>query len=48
MTRELLYTGITRSKQRLHLYANVQLLSRAIRRQTERFSGLSQRLTLGS
>lgn len=44
LTRELVYTGITRAKQQLCLYADHELMSWAIRRKTERYSGLADRL----
>ena len=44
LTRELIYTGITRAKSRLDLYADGPLLAQAIRRKTERYSGLAERL----
>ena len=43
LSRELIYTGITRAKQQLTLYADPTLLAQAIRRRTERYSGLSER-----
>lgn len=39
VTRELVYTAITRAKRRLSLYADEQVLSRAIVTRTERRSG---------
>lgn len=45
MTRELIYTGVTRAKQRLALYADMAVLKRAITVKTERASGLVKRLT---
>ncbi|MCK6262539.1 exodeoxyribonuclease V subunit alpha [Vibrio sp. ZSDE26] len=44
LTRELIYTGITRAKNRLSLYANINVLKRGIRVKTERASGLVDRL----
>lgn len=44
MTRELVYTGITRAKNKLDLYATRESLSRAMRRKTKRFSGLANAL----
>ncbi|MFQ2415247.1 exodeoxyribonuclease V subunit alpha [Aeromonas caviae] len=44
LTRELVYTGITRAKVRLDLYGDRALLAQAVRRKTERYSGLAQRL----
>ncbi len=39
VTRELVYTAITRAKRRLSLYADEQVLSQAIVTRTERRSG---------
>ena len=44
LTRELIYTGITRAKKRLALYADMQVLKRGIKVRTERASGLVERL----
>ncbi|WP_127957424.1 exodeoxyribonuclease V subunit alpha [Serratia microhaemolytica] len=44
LTRELLYTAITRARKQLSVYANPQLLHIAIRTPTERRSGLAARL----
>lgn len=44
LTRELIYTGITRAKKRLALYADLSTLKRGIRIRTERASGLTDRL----
>ncbi|WP_324046388.1 exodeoxyribonuclease V subunit alpha [Aeromonas caviae] len=44
LTRELVYTGITRAKVRLDLYGDRALLAQAVRKKTERYSGLAQRL----
>lgn len=44
LTRELIYTGITRAKKKLALYADGQVLKRAIRVRTQRASGLVERL----
>lgn len=44
LTRELVYTGITRAKQRFVLHASVQALKTGSLRRTERASGLSWRL----
>lgn len=41
VTRELVYTAITRARQRLSLYADERVLSQAIATCTERRSGLS-------
>ncbi|EOF8207395.1 ATP-binding domain-containing protein, partial [Yersinia enterocolitica] len=44
LTRELVYTAITRARQRLTLYCNDKVLSRAIQTPTQRVSGLVDRL----
>jgi exodeoxyribonuclease V alpha subunit len=44
LTRELLYTGITRARQRVALWANEATLRAAIARRAERMSGLRDRL----
>ena len=44
MTRELLYTGITRAKKRLDLYATRLSLVRAMKQKTQRLTGLSSAL----
>lgn len=41
VTRELVYTAITRAKQRLSMYADEKLLAQAITLRTERRSGLA-------
>jgi len=47
LSRELVYTGITRARQRLHLYAAPDVLTRAIRRLAIRHSGLRHLLWPG-
>ncbi|MGK0601641.1 exodeoxyribonuclease V subunit alpha [Yokenella regensburgei] len=42
LTRELVYTAITRAKKRLSLYAEESLLTQAIAARTERRSGLAE------
>jgi len=44
ITRELIYTGITRAKKRLALYCDIGVLKRGIQSKTERVSGLIERL----
>lgn len=44
LTRELIYTGITRAKKRLALYAQPEVVKRGIKVMTERASGLVMRL----
>jgi exodeoxyribonuclease V alpha subunit len=43
-TRELVYTGITRARHRVELFARAEVLSAAIARRTERASGLRDAL----
>jgi len=44
LTRELLYTGVTRAKQAFSLYSTQGALQHAISQRTERASGLANRL----
>lgn len=44
LTRELVYTAITRAKRRLSMYSSEKVLSMAIRTPTQRRSGLVERL----
>lgn len=44
ISRELIYTAVTRARRRLTLFANDDILSMAIRKPTERRSGLAERL----
>lgn len=44
LTRELIYTGITRAKKELGLFADLAVLKRGIKVKTERVSGLVSRL----
>jgi exodeoxyribonuclease V alpha subunit len=44
LTRELIYTGVTRAKHHLSLYAEIGVLKKAIKLKTERASGLAERL----
>lgn len=44
LTRELLYTAVTRAKQKLTLFANKNSITLAVRQPTERRSGLAERL----
>jgi exodeoxyribonuclease V alpha subunit len=47
LTRELVYTGITRARQRLTLVApKPALLAAALQRRTRRYSGLAQALNV--
>ncbi|QKJ88482.1 exodeoxyribonuclease V subunit alpha [Paramixta manurensis] len=45
LTRELVYTAITRARQRLTLYADDAVFARAVRARTQRRSGLLARLS---
>ncbi|MBA5764236.1 exodeoxyribonuclease V subunit alpha [Vibrio sp. 404] len=44
LTRELIYTGITRAKKRLAMYVQADVVKRGIKVMTERASGLAERL----
>jgi exodeoxyribonuclease V alpha subunit len=44
LTRELVYTAITRARQQLTLFATENILLAAVRKPTERRSGLAERL----
>ncbi|MFA0569638.1 exodeoxyribonuclease V subunit alpha [Vibrio gallaecicus] len=44
LTRELIYTGITRAKSRLMMFSDTGVLKRGIKVRTERMSGLVSRL----
>ncbi|HEI8868408.1 TPA: exodeoxyribonuclease V subunit alpha [Serratia odorifera] len=44
LTRELVYTAITRARRQLSLYASEKVLNSAIRTPTQRRSGLAERL----
>ncbi|WP_153447520.1 exodeoxyribonuclease V subunit alpha [Vibrio algicola] len=44
LTRELIYTGVTRAKSRLDLFANPQVLAQGVTIKTKRTSGLSEKL----
>ena len=46
LSRELLYTGITRARQKLILCADRQKLATAVRTRTKRHSGLAEKLYL--
>lgn len=41
LSKELLYTAITRAKKTLHLYGSIALFAKGSRRSTERFSGFN-------
>ncbi|HON38498.1 MAG TPA: ATP-binding domain-containing protein, partial [Deltaproteobacteria bacterium] len=44
LTRELVYTGITRASRRLDIWASPNIFAAAVRRRTERMSGLNDLL----
>ena len=44
LSRELLYTGITRARTRLTLCCSREILARAVRQRTQRHSGLADKL----
>jgi exodeoxyribonuclease V alpha subunit len=44
LTRELLYTAITRAKQRVSIWARKDILVKAVKRQVQRTSGLRDKL----
>ena len=46
-TRELLYTGVTRTKRKVDVFANRRVLAEAVRRPTVRDGNLGRRLALG-
>jgi exodeoxyribonuclease V alpha subunit len=45
LTRELLYTGITRARRWLTLIGTAASIERALAQRTQRYSGLAERLT---
>jgi len=47
VTRELIYTGITRAKNKLTLFADLNMLRKAVSQKTVRYSGLVERLKRG-
>ena len=44
LTRELLYTAISRARHRVHLVASPEVLNAAVERRAQRFSGLVDRI----
>lgn len=44
LSRELVYTGLTRARQRLHLAGSAEVLEKALQRHASRLSGLAWRL----
>ncbi|WP_036821148.1 exodeoxyribonuclease V subunit alpha, partial [Photobacterium sanctipauli] len=45
LTRELTYTGITRAKEKLYLFASPDIVNRSVKLRTERASGLAELLS---
>ncbi|AWN17255.1 Exodeoxyribonuclease V alpha chain [Salinisphaera sp. LB1] len=48
LTRELFYTGLSRARERLVVFAEREALRRAVSRQVARVSGLAGRVTVGN
>ncbi|MEG2804417.1 exodeoxyribonuclease V subunit alpha [Stenotrophomonas sp.] len=48
LSRELVYTGMTRARQSLHVLGSVEVLGAALTRHASRLSGLAARLGAGS
>lgn len=48
LTRELIYTAITRAERRVELWGRAEVLADALRRKTVRLSGLADRLREGN
>jgi exodeoxyribonuclease V alpha subunit len=48
LTRELVYTGLTRAREKVELWANAAIVRTAILRRTERSSGLRDALWSGA
>ncbi len=48
LTRELVYTAVTRARESVEIWARADILETAVQRRTERRSGLSTRLWPGS
>ncbi|WP_449468352.1 exodeoxyribonuclease V subunit alpha [Stenotrophomonas humi] len=47
LSRELLYTGITRARHELHIAGSAEVIQAALARHASRWSGLAQRLLVG-
>ena len=47
LTRELLYTAVTRAREDMEIWGRKEILKKAIFRQTRRFSGLEDALWQG-
>ncbi|MDF1614988.1 exodeoxyribonuclease V subunit alpha [Desulfurivibrio dismutans] len=45
LSRELLYTAVSRARRRVHLFGTAEVISRAIRRRVTRTSGLAEALS---
>ena len=45
LTRELIYTAITRARNKLSLYSNIDIFQQSIKSPTNRYSGLIERLS---
>jgi exodeoxyribonuclease V alpha subunit len=48
LTRELLYTGVTRARSRVKLLASLPVLFEAASRRVERYSGLADKIVQSS
>jgi exodeoxyribonuclease V alpha subunit len=48
LSRELLYTGITRARHGLHLSGSAEVIEAALARHASRWSGLAERLLGGA
>ncbi|WP_461538018.1 exodeoxyribonuclease V subunit alpha [Spongorhabdus nitratireducens] len=44
LTRELVYTGITRAREQLDIYTREEVMAQAVRQKTQRFSGLPHKI----
>lgn len=44
LTKELIYTALTRARHHFHLHGRIELFEEAIKRKTDRFTGLQSRL----
>ena len=44
LTRELIYTGITRAKEKISIWGQESLMIKAVQRKTQRASGLQVKL----
>jgi exodeoxyribonuclease V alpha subunit len=48
VSRQILYTAITRAKKKIEIYADGKLLEAAVNRPVVQASGLRERLSLGA